>query len=340
MTEWEGGQGESSTRSGVSAGGAPSLLSIVIPLYNEAAHFETTLPVLLQHCEALPVPFELVLVDDGSSDATWEHIQRHCTMHPNSAGYRLSRNFGKEGAISAGLRRARGDAVVVMDGDLQHPPELLAQMYALWREGRADVVEAVRTGSQGQSALRAWGSRCFNKTYTLLTGYDLSDATDFKLLDRRVVDEFLRLGETRTFYRGMVAWLGFRHVGVPFAAPRGAREGSVWSLRGLAQYATTALTSFTSAPLHLVTLLGFFTLFLSILLGIEVLYRWFDGTSAVGFPTVIVVQLFGNSIVMLSLGVIGEYIGSIYQESKRRPRYIICEEAGAVPAARGDVVYR
>jgi glycosyltransferase involved in cell wall biosynthesis len=220
------------------------------------------------------------------------------------------------------------DAVVVMDGDMQHPPELLEEMYRIWSEGTADVVEAVRTGRQGDSGLRALGSRVFNRTYTLLTGYDLSHATDFKLLDRRVVDEFLKLGETRAFYRGMIAWLGFRHQAIAFENAPAARSGSAWNLASLAQYATTALTSFTAAPLHLVTMLGVFTLVASILLGIQTLYMYFSGAAAVGFSTVIVVQLFGNSIVMLSLGVIGEYLGSVYQESKRRPRFIVSETAG------------
>lgn len=307
---------------------AETWLSVVVPLFNEAEHLNSTLPIIMQQLETLPCQYELLLVDDGSIDGTWGKITQLSSQHEQVLGIRLSRNFGKEGAVSAGLRHAHGHAVVVMDGDLQHPPSLLPEMYRIWKEGNADVVEAVKITRGDASLFRKIGGRLFNASYSRLTGYDLSDATDFKLMDRRVVDEFLRLGETRIFYRGMIAWLGFRHKSVGFEVPPSARLESAWSTRGLSKYALTALTSFTSAPLHIVTLAGFFTLAFSVLLAAQTLFFWASGNALAGFSTVIVVQLFGNSIVMLSLGVIGEYLGSIYQESKRRPRYVISDTAG------------
>ena len=249
-------------------------------------------------------------------------------------GVRLSRNFGKEGAISAGLRHARGAAVAVMDGDLQHPPELLSQMLEVWRRGDADVIEAVKVRRRDESLLRRLGAEIFNRMYTRLTGYNLSESTDYKLLDRRVVDEFLKLGETRVFYRGMITWLGFRHVSIDFEVPAGVGRKSVWSISGLAQYALTSLTSFTSAPLHVVTVLGGLSLIFRLLLAVWTLVRYFTNNAVAEFSTVIVVQLFGNSIIMLSLGAIGEYLGSIYQESKRRPRFVISETFGINDAIR------
>lgn len=304
------------------------LLSLVVPLYNEAAHLETTLPVILGHLDALGCGYEVVLVDDGSPDGTWQTICLLGERHAVVRGVRLSRNFGKEGAVSAGLRYARGQVVAVMDGDLQHPPELLAQMLEIWRGGGADVVEAVKVRRNDESLVRTLGGRIFNSLYTRMTGYNLSEATDYKLMDRRVVDEFLKLGETRIFYRGMIAWLGFRHATIGFEVPAGVGRGSVWSMAGLARYALTSLTSFTSAPLHIVTLLGLFTLATSFLLGAWTLMLYATDNALAGFSTIIVVQLFGNSIVMLSLGVIGEYLGSVYQESKRRPRFVVSETIG------------
>lgn len=300
-------------------------LSLVVPLYNEAAHLETTIPVILGHLDSLGCAYEVLLVDDGSSDSTWAKVCQLSAGNAAVQGVRLSRNFGKEGAVSAGLRHARGNVVAVMDGDLQHPPELLADMLEIWRTGEADVVEAVKRERHDESTLRGVGGRVFNTLYTRMTGYDLGEATDYKVMDRRVVDEFLKLGETRIFYRGMIAWLGFRHRAVPFEVQPSVRQGSVWSMAGLAKYALASLTSFTSAPLHLITIMGIFTLLSSVALGGWTLLLWVSNNALAGFSTVIVVQLFGNSIIMLSLGVIGEYLGSVYQETKRRPRYVISE---------------
>jgi len=307
---------------------AAPVLSVVIPLYNEAAHIESTLPVIVGELDELLVSYEVVLIDDGSSDATWAKICLLGERYPIVRGVRLSRNFGKEGAISAGLRHAQGAAVAVMDCDLQHPPALLKQMLEIWREGNTDVIEAVKVRRRDESLLRKLGGRAFNAIYTQLTGYNLDEATDYKLLDRRVVDEFLKLGETRIFYRGMIAWLGFRHTSIGFEVPAGVGRRSVWSLKSLAMYALTSLTAFTAAPLHVVTLLGVITLVFSFLLGAWTIYLYLSNNALAGFSTVIVVQLFGNSIIMLSLGVIGEYLGSIYQETKRRPRFIVSETVG------------
>jgi dolichol-phosphate mannosyltransferase len=252
-------------------------------------------------------------------------ITRLDEQMPELAAIRLSRNFGKESAIAAGLEMAAGDACIVMDADLQHPPSLLPHMVQRWREGGWDVVEAVKSHRGRESATQRIVTRAFYRAASWLTGYDLQDASDFKLIDRRVLVEWRRLGERATFFRGLVAWLGFTRTQILFEVPPRRIGHSRWSLGALSLLAVHAVTSFSALPLQLVTLIGLLMLLVAILLGAQAVRLWFEGLALPGFTTVILLQLIIGGFLMLSLGIIGTYIARIYDEVKGRPRYVVRE---------------
>ncbi len=308
-------------------------LSVVMPLFREGAHLRRTVGEVAAALGGLGLSVELVLVDDGSPDDTWSVIS-DLSREPAAGqaiavrGLRLSRNFGKEAALAAGLEHARGRAVVVMDGDLQHPPALLPTMVAHWRAG-AEVVEAVKTDRGPESAGSRWAAGLFYTLWSRLTGHDLHGASDFKLLDARVLAQWRRLGERKLFFRGMSAWLGFRTVQVPFEVPQRVQGASGWSNWQRLRLAVGAITSFSSAPLHLVTLAGLAFAAFSIVLGLQTLYLKLTGQAVDGFATVIILLLIIGSVLMLGLGIVGTYIARIYDEVKGRPRFIVAERAEA-----------
>ncbi len=303
-------------------------LSVVIPLFREEQHLEKVVARIREAVDPLQQSWELILVDDGSPDGTWKKIRRLSEEHANLHGVRLSRNFGKEAALCAGLERAAGKAVVVMDGDLQHPPDLIPEMVRLWRDGGADVVEAVKDHRGRESAVNRLGSHLFYAVLNLLAGYDLKNTSDFKLLDRRVVQAWLSMGERNLFFRGMVAWLGYRREEVRFRVPERVAGTSGFSLARLVRLAITAISSFSSITLHGVTLLGGIFLVFAVVLGVQTVVNKASGEAVSGFTTVILLQLIIGSMLMISLGVIGEYIARIFNEVKQRPRYLVRDETG------------
>lgn len=311
------------------------MVSIVVPLFNEASHVRESLILIREVTASSGSPMEVLAIDDGSSDGTWDRLLALRDAMPDLRLVRLSRNFGKEAAISAGLEHARGAAVIVIDGDLQHPPELVPEMIRLWRDHGYEVIDAVKASRGLETATYRTSATMFNSVMSRLSGFDLSGASDYKLLDRKVVDAWLRMGETRLFYRGMIAWLGFKHASIPFDVCERKGGRSAWSVIRLARLAITALTSFSSLPLHLVTLLGLVFLVAAFALALHVLYMYVSGQAVTGFATVILLQLGIGAITMVSLGIIGEYIASIYHEVKRRPRYIIAEQHDS-PVPAGD----
>jgi dolichol-phosphate mannosyltransferase len=272
------------------------------------------------------LPFEVVVVDDGSTDATWRIVLEQAREKPEIVGVRLSRNFGKEAAIAAGLDRVQGDACIVMDADLQHPPALIPVLVSRWREGGWDVVEGVKTSRGREPVLHRLTTRTFYRAASWLTGYDLQDASDFKLIDKRVLAEWRRLGERATFFRGLVAWLGFSRTEVPFDVPPRQSGASRWSVAALGGLAIHAVTSFSALPLQLVTVLGLAMLLVALVVGVQALRLWLEGLALPGFTTVILLQLIIGGCLMISLGVIGTYIARIYDEVKARPRYVVREE--------------
>ena len=304
-------------------------LSVVVPMYREGPNVEAVLDAIASHVCAASDSCEIIVVDDGSPDDTWDRLAAAARRRPEVRAIRLSRNFGKEHAVSAALEASRGRAVIVMDGDLQHPPALIPQMVACWRGGGADVVEAVKR-SRGRES---WAARlCAKFFYGLLrglSGFDLRGASDFKLLDRRVVDAWRRMPERNLVFRGMVAWLGFRRASVPFDVPQRLDGGrSHWSLFALVRLALGAITAFSSALLQLVTLFGLLFLAFSIILGVQTLLMKLRGHAVTGFATVILLLLMIGSLLMISLGLIGLYLARIYDEVKARPRFVISETVG------------
>jgi polyisoprenyl-phosphate glycosyltransferase len=209
-------------------------LSVVVPAYDEAEGIRQSLLAIANAARSTELPFELIVVDDGSRDDTWGAIQSARQDTPEIVALRLSRNFGKEGAIAAGLDQATGDACIVLDADLQHPPSLIPEMVRRWRTEDWDVVDAVKADRGEEAASRRLVTRAFYRVAGWLTGHDLQDASDFKLLDRRVVEEWRRFGERATFFRGLVAWLGFRRTRILFEVPRRHAGRSGWSLSSLA----------------------------------------------------------------------------------------------------------
>ena len=302
-----------------------SLISIVIPLYNEGSHLSALLSDLKTALQQTGCPFELVLVDDGSPDDTWERIKDETQTFPSLRAVRLSRNFGKELALCAGLERARGDAVVVMDGDGQHPPSLLPVMVEKWRTSGADIVQAVKTKRGSESLTGKLGALLFYLILNKLSGFELKGASDFKLMNRKVADTWLAMRERNVFFRGMTAWMGFTTVQIPFevVARRGGKSG--WSYLRRAKLALIGITTFSSFPLHLVTFAGGIFFVFAVGLGIQTLYLKLAGQAFTGFATVILLELIIGSLLMISLGIIGEYLARIYEEVKGRPRYIVME---------------
>lgn len=301
------------------------MLSIIIPSYNEEGNIEHTADVVSNVLENNDIDFEIVFINDGSSDSTWEKMSALALERDNISAVNFSRNFGKESAVFAGLEVAKGDACVLMDCDLQHPPETIVEMYNLWKNNDVDVVEGRKKDRGKENFLYKGFSLLFYKIINKASGLDMAAASDFKLIDRKVVDALNRMPERLTFFRAMSSWVGFKTEKVYFEVAERAEGESKWSVRSLIKYAVNSITSFTSVPLQLVTGIGVITFIISIILGINTLYNKIWGNSAAGFPTVIILQLLTTSIIMFSLGIIGFYISKIYEEIKNRPRYIISE---------------
>ena len=302
---------------------AKRLLSIVIPSYNEEGNVENTARVVSEIMNDNNIPFELVFVNDGSKDKTWDKLCEISQTNRNVVAVNFSRNFGKESAIFAGLKTARGDAVVLMDCDLQHPPQTIVEMYRIWQNNDVDVVEGRKKSRGKESGLYKAFSLWFYKLIGDSSGLDMRDASDFKLLDRSVVDSLNAMPERLTFFRAMSSWVGYKTEKVYFEVADRAEGESKWSVKSLIKYAINSITSFTSAPLHIVTFCGVITFLISLILGVHTLVNKILGNSAAGFSTVIILQLLTSSIIMFSLGIIGYYLAKIYEEIKKRPRFII-----------------
>lgn len=303
-----------------------NLISLVIPVFEEETIIYENIITVKNILEANEINYEFIIVDDGSKDYTWDEIGRLKTHIINLKAYRLSRNFGKEAALCAGLEMASGDAVIVMDADLQHPPEVIPQMIKLWEEQSFEVVDGVKKSRGREKTLNFLSAGLFYKLLDKFSGINLKNASDFKLMDAKVVDAWRMLPEKDTFFRAMSFWVGFRRTSLEFEVAERTAGKSKWSVISLLKLAITAITSFSSIPLHLVSFLGSLFLIGSFALGIHTLYMKFSGAAVSGFTTVILLLLIIGSTLMISLGIIGEYISRIYNEVKRRPRYIISEE--------------
>lgn len=304
-----------------------SLLSVVLPSYNEEEMLSVTAGRLSRLLQEEKIEYQLIFVDDGSRDRTWDRICEVAEKDPDITGIRFSRNFGKEAAVFAGLACAKGDCTAVMDCDLQHPPETLVSMYRLWEEGY-EVIEGIKKDRGQESISHRASARLFYKIMSLSTGMDMSKASDFKLMDKKVVEALLNMPERNTFFRAMSSWIGFKSTSVEFDVRERGAGRSKWSTESLIRYAVNNIAAYSSLPMQMVTGAGVFSLLLTLVLGVQTIVRYFTGHAVEGFTTVILLILILGSIVMISLGIIGYYISQIYEEVKARPRYIISKRIG------------
>lgn len=273
------------------------------------------------------IDYEIVFVDDGSKDATWMEIENAGKEDEHVNGVHFSRNFGKESAMMAGLENAGGDCVVVMDCDLQHPPETIVEMYRLWQQGY-EVVEGVKRTRGKESVFHKMSAGLFYKMISKAVKIDMSHASDFKLLDRRAVEALLEMPERNAFFRALSSWIGFKTVSVEFDVHEREVGESKWSTKSLIRYAISNIVSFSSAPMMLVGFTGILGFLFAVILGIQTLVNYFSGNAVEGFTTVILLILIMGSFILMGMGVIGYYIAKIYEEVKCRPRYIISKRIG------------
>ena len=300
-----------------------SILSIVIPVYQEGNHIRSSIEIIENILRKNSINYEFILVDDGSGDNTWAELKSMAGDNKRITSLRLSRNFGKEAALCAGLEYADGDMILVMDADLQHPPELIPEMVRAWCEEGYDVVEGIKSSRGKENPIYKLGAKFFYYIIYKTSDINLGKASDFKLMDRRVIEAWKEMPERATFFRGMSAWLGFDRKQIDFDVADRVNGQTKWSFVRLVRLAMNAITSYTSVPLHCITVLGIVMFFVAILLGAQTLYMKISGNAINGFTTVILLQLMIGSATMISLGMIGIYLAKMYKEVKGRPRYLI-----------------
>ncbi|MCH5212738.1 MAG: glycosyltransferase family 2 protein [Oscillospiraceae bacterium] len=298
------------------------MLSVIIPIYNEtqiAIGIKRTIGVL----EKAEIPYEIILVDDGSKNNSWNEITDLTSEYDTITAIALSRNFGKESALCAGLDNARGACCVCIDSDMQHPPEVIPEMYRLWRDEGYEVVEGVKNARIKENPVYRLCANGFYKILKKMSDIDLQNASDFRLLDRAAIEAWKSMPEKETFFRGMSSWIGFRRTKVYFDVAEREIGTSKWSLKSLTRLAVNAITSYSSVPLYFASCFGVMFLAFFIIMIAQTLYMKLSGHAQSGFTTVIILQLIIGSITMINIGITGIYIKKIYEEVKGRPRYII-----------------
>ena len=301
-------------------------LSIVIPAYNEQGNI-VPLYTALSKCLALYKNYEIIFVDDGSSDKTLDNIKDIARSDPEVKYIALSRNFGHQNALKAGLDRTAGDCIITMDADLQHPVELIEKLVDRWRDGY-DVIYTVRVNEKNVSLLKRFTSKIFYKTMNALSDTHLQEGTaDFRLLDRKVVEFIKALRENYLFLRGIVAWAGFKQTWVEYTPNQRYSGTTKYSLRKMFRFASAGITSFSMKPLRLSIFFGFAIGLAAFVYGIyAVLASLLTNKTVPGWTSVIVSSLFIGGIQLFMMGIIGEYLGKLFLENKRRPNYIVKED--------------
>lgn len=297
------------------------MISVVIPVFNEEKGIKHNVNEIIKY---LPDDYEMVLVDDGSKDDSWKEISSLFEDNKKIVGVRFSRNFGKEAAVMAGVSSANGDAVIVMDSDLQHPPEYIPKLIEKWKDGYK-IVETVKKSRGKESFLYKISTGLFYNTLKKMSGLDMANSSDYKLLDRTVVDKIKEFKEGQLFFRGLVDWVGFDKYVLEIDIKEREIGKSKFRFKSLFKLAINAITSFSSSLLYITAFLGGIFFVSAVILAIQTLYNKIIGVSATGFTTVILLQLIIGSLIMFCLAIIGIYVGKIYEEVKRRPQYIISE---------------
>jgi glycosyltransferase involved in cell wall biosynthesis len=302
-------------------------LSIVAPMFNEEGNIAAFVTAVEQVALGMNVPFEIILVDDGSSDGTWQSILEQTKLHPALRGARLARNFGHQGALMAGLTEARGRAIVSLDGDLQHPPEMIPELFARWREGYK-VVTTERADAEDTSLFKRTTSRWFYGVFSKLTGVSMAPGnSDFRLMDATAVRALVEMHDVDLFIRGQVTWLGFRSVTLPYRANKRFSGSSKYNLKKMLRFAAGAILSFSLAPLKLGIWIGFATSGLAVAEFIYVLVQYFLGHPVTGWASMMAFMAMMFGILFVLLGVICTYLGKIFELLKNRPRFLIGERS-------------
>jgi dolichol-phosphate mannosyltransferase len=314
------------------------LLSVVVPAFNEASNLEPFFEELEPVLRETRLPWELILVDDGSRDETWQRIRVLHDRDPRVRGVRFSRNFGHQYALLAGLSRSRGDAIVTMDADLQHPPAVIVRMLEEWRKG-SQIVHTVREDSGSEPLFKRMSSRLFYRVFSFLSGTRLSSGmADFRLVDKRVARSLLDFPEEGVFLRGLVHWIGFPSSSVSFACQPRFSGSTSYTVRRMLRFAWTGVTSFSLVPLRLCIVLGFLTSGFAFEQLLEALYRKLVLNANVpGWTQTMVVLSFLFGVLFILLGILGEYVGRVLIEVRRRPRFIVRDELGATGDAGSTV---
>lgn len=318
---------------------ARKLVSVVVPVFNESevigAFYDraTKALALLDGCS-----YELVFVDDGSRDDSYAQLSSFAGYDEHVRVLKFSRNFGHQIAITAGIDHARGDCVVVIDADLQDPPEFIASLVQQWRDG-FDVVYAVRAEREGEGAMKLMTASAFYRLMGRVTNIQIpANVGDFRLMSRRVVEQLKLLREKDRFVRGLVSWVGFKQTGVVYKRDARFAGETKYPYRKMIKFAFDGITSFSTAPLKLATWMGYVVAVLAVLYLFNVLVYWMLGRTVQGFATIMVAMLFLGSVQLICLGILGEYLGRVFNEVKPRPMYVIEEDLAFKPAATETTV--
>ena len=317
--------------------GSPTL-SLVVPAYNEASVLQAFYARASQALDATGLRWEIVFADDGSTDGTAAAVRALHDRDPRVALIRLSRNFGKEIAMTAALAHASGDAVVVIDADLQDPPELIPEFVRLWQAGN-DVVFARRTGREGETATKRATAHLFYRLMNTLADRPIpADVGDFRLMSRRAVDSLLRMRERHRFMKGLFAWVGYQQAEVPYVRAPRAAGSTKWSYWRLWNLSLEGITSFSIRPLQFASYFGFAIALLALFYGGVIVFKTvLYGNDVAGYPSLVTIVLFLGGVQLMTLGIIGEYIGRIFNETKQRPLYLV---ADAIPSRQPGAASR
>lgn len=310
-------------------------LSLVIPVYNEKPVIPLLLERLKQVMSGIELSYEIVLVDDGSRDGSGELMYRLALSDPSLHVLRLSRNFGKEAALTAGLDHARGEAVIIMDADLQDPPELIPQMVAHWREGY-DVVSMKRRSREGETRFKTWSAHCYYRMLNKISDVDIpTDTGDFRLLSRHALEALKQLPERNRYMKGLFAWIGMKTKVVEYDRQARVAGKSKWDYFALVGLAFEGITSFSRSPLRLAMGLGVFIALAGVLFGLWIVFKTLMlGEVVPGYPSIIALVTFLGGVQLMTVGLLGEYVGKIYYESKQRPIYLLSDAVEQAKACR------
>jgi len=306
----------------------PPALSVIVPMYNEASNVNIFIDTLSSELAKIDLPYEIVIVDDGSADETWPLIEAASIGDRRIKGISLSRNFGPQSAMLAGMYSASGQIIITMDGDLQHPPAKIDDLLSAWKKGYK-VVETIREDSEDFTISKRLSSRAFNRLFSMLSGFPVRKGiSDFRLLDKKVVESIKEMRDTDLYLRGLVFLVGFPRTTVSYSAGNRYSGKSKWTWTRLLKYSAKSLLSFSVVPLRLGIWLGFFTSFLAFIELVYIFIRYFQGKTIPGWASILTVISFMFGILFVLIGILGAYVGSIFESVRNRPQFLINETCG------------